>query len=146
MHRGITAVGPAGAVPGSPTVDSSPRRWQPVPLRPALPLRVTACPPNWLRAAMTFAGESSCREANRLKSAAVIAAAARRARSRLHRPPPLARVLYISARRRQLGILIKRPVQQIEQPRPDDRPSRQDLKTAGVVHDIRRGEQFVSSA
>ena len=35
---------------------------------------LTACPPNWLRSAATtfIAGESSCREANRANSAAVI--------------------------------------------------------------------------
>ena len=54
---------------------------------------VTACPPNWLRSAATafIAGESSCREANRANSAAVITGTGTAwlmASSTVHRPSP----------------------------------------------------------
>ena len=54
---------------------------------------LTACPPNWLRSAATafIAGESSWREANRAKRAAVITGAGTAwsmASSTVHRPSP----------------------------------------------------------
>ncbi len=87
-------------------------------------LGVTAWPPNWLRSAATtfIAGESSCREAKRAKSAAVITGIGTAwsiAACTVHRPSPES-----SAQPRELlelGVAVQRGIEQVEQPGPDDR-------------------------
>ena len=85
----------------------------------------TAWPPNWLRsAAFTFAAnDSSCREAKRANSAARDHRHRHVLGDRLgDRPAALAGVLDVALDRVELAALVlERVVQQLEQPRADDR-------------------------